>query len=142
MHTLESVVLSSLDFNVIQILLINRRAPATLRNLKWQVPVSWRRSMHQSPWETCRMLLDVVENTCFGLESLDISVVQVSKIEIQPTPTVTPLERVDQYLQANTSASTNLTRLQHFSFKYNYSLKHSSDVEVASSTSSGRTSSH
>lgn len=93
-------------------------APVALRKLAWTAPTRRWRANQSDPWDSTRMLMNVVEATCPGLESLDFSFSdRTGRQAVPEMPTVAP-ERVQQYVQTKSSDMLALPNLQHIGLRY------------------------
>jgi hypothetical protein len=91
-------------------------APASLTRLKWEIPAG---RVREDPWDRAQFLVNVVEGTCPGLESLDISLADLR--HGQPMLSAAPPERAQLYRDVQPTTTAKLTQLRHFGFSYMYS---------------------
>ena len=91
-------------------------APTSLTSLKWEIPAGWDR---EDPWDRAQFLVSVVEATCPGLESLDISLRHIR--HERPMLSAARPERAQLYCDVQPTATAKLTQLRHFGFSYQYS---------------------
>ena len=103
-------------------------APISLKTLKWEIQTNWRIvGSEANAWDVARFVMNVVEATCPGLESLEVSVATLRLV--QSTLSVVPAERSEQYRHADSSSSTKLPNLRHFGFKFGYCSTSLVDIE-------------
>ena len=89
-------------------------SPTSLTSLKWGMPTSYFRTFG-SAWHVAGYIVNVVENTCPALTSLDIGF--SNRGGQSELPAVAP-ERARQYRLVPNERPTTLPHLRHFGFRY------------------------
>lgn len=101
-------------------------SPTSLTSLKWEMPTSYFRAFG-SAWPAADYIVNVVENTCLALTSLDIG---FSNREGQSElPAVAP-ERARQYRLVPNERPTTLPHLRHFGFRCWYGASEQGTIEI------------
>jgi hypothetical protein len=91
-------------------------APTSLKKLKWEVASGWD-ERDRNPWDIANLVIKVAEATCPDLESLEISFCDMYGFRAPALPAVST-DIFSRYQEIQISSTPKLTRLRHFSFKY------------------------
>jgi hypothetical protein len=92
------------------------KLPVSLTSLIWESPITWE-SDPKPLWSTASFLINVVEQTCPQLESLEI---RISDPRHLPGELPTGRERARDYESEPGSATPKLTRLRQFGFRFQH----------------------